>query len=186
MTDRDALRRQARRRRIGASVNRDALAAAVCDHFLNAVPHDDHAVVAGYWPVGSELDDRPLLAALRTRNKTICLPCVVDDHAPLVFRAWVTEDALVPDRFDIPSPPETAPQVMPSLVVVPLLLFDGAGHRLGSGKGFYDRTLARLRQTSSILAVGVGYAAQRTAGLQPLPTDQRLDGVVTEKGAEWF
>lgn len=162
------------------------MANAVRDHFLDAVPHADHTVVAGYWPVGSELDDRPILAALRSRNKAICLPCVVEDEAPLVFRVWAAEDALVPGRFDIPSPPKTAPQVVPTLVVVPLLLFDGTGHRLGFGKGFYDRTLAQLRQASSIVAVGVAFAAQRTTDLQPLPTDQRLDGVVTEEGAEWF
>lgn len=186
MTDRQALRREAHQRRAdAAAVGRDA-PARVLEHFVNAVPYADHAVVAGYWPVGTECDDLPILRTLRSMGKEICLPCVVADEAPLVFRVWEGRDGMEPGRFGIPTPPESTAEVQPTLVVVPLLLFDGTGHRLGSGKGFYDRTLAALRQVSTIVAVGVAYAAQRTAKLATLPTDQRLDGVVTEEGAEWF
>ena len=103
-----------------------------------------------------------------------------------MFRAWDDRESLVPGRYSIPTPPEAAAVLQPTLVVVPLLLFDGTGHRLGSGKGFYDRTLASLREQSSVVAIGVAYAAQRTDTLVTLATDQRLDGVVTEEGTEWF
>ena len=118
-------------------------------------------------------------------NKVIALPCVVADDAPLVFRAWDDRESVVPGRYGIPTPPKTAPVVKPTLLLVPLLMFDETGHRLGSGKGFYDRTLASFRETS-VVAVGGAYAAQRITKLASLATDQRLDGVVTEEGAEWF
>jgi 5-formyltetrahydrofolate cyclo-ligase len=185
MNDRNALRRDARRRRALAAASGSELATTLLEHFLASVLHSEHRVIAGYWPVGKEIDDLPILRKLRSMNKVVALPCVVADDAPLVFRGWDDSESVVPGRYSIPTPPETAPVLKPTLVVVPLLLFDGTGHRLGSGKGFYDRTLASLRKTP-IVAVGVAYAAQRTAKLAALATDQRLDGVVTEEGAEWF
>ncbi len=44
----------------------------------------------------------------------------------------------------------------PDLLLVPLLLFDGRGHRLGYGGGFYDRTIALL----GVPAFGIAYAGQ--------------------------
>lgn len=185
MNDRGALRRDARERRALAAEGESDLAITLLEHFLASVPYREHLVVAGYWPVGNEIDDLPILRKLRSMNKVIALPCVVADDAPLVFRAWDDRESVVPGRYGIPVPPKSAPVLKPTLVVVPLLLFDGIGYRLGSGKGFYDRTLAFLRKTP-VVAVGVAYAAQRVASLAALETDQRLDCVVTEEGAEWF
>ena len=70
----------------------------------------------------------------------------------------------------------------PSLLLVPLLAFDAAGYRLGYGGGFYDRSLALLRATGDILAVGLAFAAQQVAAVPREPTDQPLDLVVTEVG----
>jgi 5-formyltetrahydrofolate cyclo-ligase len=186
MNERNALRREARLRRARAAADGTEVAAILLKNFLAAVPHGEHQVIAGYWPVGTEVDDLPILRELRAMNKEIGLPGIVADDAPLVFRAWDDRESLVPGRYSIPTPPEGAAVLQPTLVVVPLLLFDGTGHRIGSGKGFYDRTLASLRDRSSIVAVGVAYAAQRTTKLETLATDQRMDCVVTEEGVEWF
>ena len=186
MNERNALRREARLRRARAAADGTEVAAILLKNFLAAVPHGEHQVIAGYWPVGTEVDDLPILRKLRSMNTDIALPAVVATESPLEFRSWDDRESLVPGRFNIPTPPDAAPVVQPTLVVVPLLLFDGVGHRLGSGKGFYDRTLASLREQSSVVAIGVAYAAQRTDTLVTLATDQRLDGVVTEEGTEWF
>jgi 5-formyltetrahydrofolate cyclo-ligase len=66
--------------------------------------------------------------------------------------------------------------------VVPLLAFDGAGHRLGYGAGFYDRTLAGLRARRRVVALGFAYAAQQVDAVPRDATDARLDAVVTEDG----
>jgi len=74
-----------------------------------------------------------------------------------------------------------APEVVPRVVLVPLLAFDRAGYRLGYGGGFYDRTLEALRAKGEVLAVGLGYACQEVAAVPREPTDQRLDWLVTER-----
>ena len=75
-------------------------------------------------------------------------------------------------------------RVRPGVVLVPLVAFDGRGHRLGYGAGFYDRTLAALRADGGppVLAVGLAFAAQRVGAVPVEPFDVPLDLVVTEQG----
>jgi 5-formyltetrahydrofolate cyclo-ligase len=82
------------------------------------------------------------------------------------------------------TPPPEAPEVVPSLLIVPLLAFDRAGYRLGYGGGFYDRTLQKLRGAGGdVLAVGVALSAQEVPAVPRDDTDQPLDWIVTEREA---
>jgi len=67
------------------------------------------------------------------------------------------------------------------LLLVPLLTFDGQGMRLGWGGGFYDRTLAALRASGSVLAVGVAYHGQKVEHVPHSSTDEPLDWTVTDQ-----
>ena len=78
--------------------------------------------------------------------------------------------------------PECA-EIVPSLVIVPLLAFDIAGRRIGYGAGYYDTTLARLRARGAVTTVGVAFAAQEFPDLPAGDGDEPLDWVVTEEGA---
>ncbi len=142
-------------------------------------------VVAGYWPVGFELDGRPLLLGLSAAGWALALPVVTAPDAPLAFRSWRPDDLLVAGGYGIPEPAPSAPLVRPAVVLVPLLAFDRAGHRLGQGAGHYDRTLAALRMPGSapVLAVGLAFAAQEVPAVPASVHDQRLDWIVTEQGA---
>jgi 5-formyltetrahydrofolate cyclo-ligase len=71
------------------------------------------------------------------------------------------------------------------VVLVPLVGFDAAGHRLGSGAGYYDRALAfraGRRRWRGPRLIGVAHSCQQAAAIAALPTDVPLDAVVTEKG----
>jgi 5-formyltetrahydrofolate cyclo-ligase len=72
------------------------------------------------------------------------------------------------------------------VLLVPFLAFDEEGYRIGYGAGYYDMTLAALRSRATVLAVGVGYSAQRVQRLPRDGHDQRLDWVVTEEGPVRF
>lgn len=145
---------------------------------MDRMPPTPGAVIAGYWPIGDELDLRPLLAALAATGAQVALPVVVERRAPLDFRLWRADDALEPGAHGTWHPPLSAPAVVPTLLLVPLLAFDDDGWRLGYGGGYYDRTLAALKP--GIIAVGVGYAAQRVEKLPHDERDQRLDWILTE------
>ena len=67
-----------------------------------------------------------------------------------------------------------------------MLAFDKWGYRLGYGRGYYDRTLARLRKLDSkILVVGVAFAGQEVDHEPKDIKDQKMDMIITEEGLFW-
>jgi 5-formyltetrahydrofolate cyclo-ligase len=139
-------------------------------------------VVSAYWPMGDELDVRPLLHGLHALGCRIGLPIVTPRGTPLIFRAWTPETPMEAGVFGT-SHPVPDMRVTPELVIAAFLAFDRRGWRLGYGGGYYDRTLAKLRGEGPVLAVGVGYDAQEVAEVPITPSDERLDWVVTETRA---
>lgn len=143
------------------------------------------AVIAGYLPIRTEIDPRPVMAQMAAHGP-VAVPIITGKAMPLAFRAWQPDCALVSGPFGTLAPREGA-ALVPRVVIVPMLAFDRAGHRLGYGGGYYDRTLAGLRAAGDVLAVGFAYASQETpAPLPTEPTDARLDMLVTEAGVLHF
>ena len=162
---------------------RSRLAHAVRDRLAAAVPLPD-GPVAGYWPLGSELDVRPLLLHLVEGGRTAALPVSGPKGTPLRFRAWTLDTPMHDGRYGIREPAEGVPEVVPAVLLVPFLAFDRAGHRLGYGAGYYDRTLAALKAAGRpALAIGVGFAAQEVERVPHGPHDEPLDWIVTERAA---
>ena len=180
--------------RQAAILRRDAAHAAlaasapgrVAAHFAAALRLAPGAAISGYWPGRSELDIRPLLTRLQGTGHPIGLPVVVGRGKPRLFREWRPGDRLEPRAFGLQEPLATAPEVVPRVLLVPLLAFDREGYRIGYGGGYYDLTLATLRARGEVLAIGVGYAAQGVARLPHDGRDERLDWMVTEEGAVAF
>lgn len=179
-------RAAAARRRVAREAGGTAAALAARDAFLAAAPAAPGAAVAGYWPIGDELDVRPLLAALAEADRTIALPAVAGRGMALEFRPWTPGQPLEAGAHGTRHPPAGAGLVRPSLLLVPLLAFDRAGWRLGYGGGYYDRSLAALRDAAAVIAVGVGFAAQEVERVPHDGHDQRLDAVLTERGFAWI
>ncbi|MDF1792769.1 MAG: 5-formyltetrahydrofolate cyclo-ligase [Thalassobaculaceae bacterium] len=139
-------------------------------------------IVSGYWPMRGEIDPRPCLTALWSGGCRISLPVVPDDKQALIFREWEPDEELVPGPFGTSEPAPEAETVYPTLLLVPLLAFDREGRRLGYGGGYYDRTLAALREWQSVQAIGVAYSGQEIDAVPAGPHDALLNGIVTEAG----
>lgn len=141
------------------------------------------SVIGAYCPLGSELDPGPVLHAIldfEPGRAKAALPVAIDRNSPLKFRLWRPEDTLAPDAFGIPAPPPSAPEVLPNLMITPVLAFDRHGGRLGQGAGHYDRTLASLRRVRPVFVLGVAFAGQEVDAVPTDAHDQRLDAIVTE------
>ncbi len=156
------------------------------DHFITRYGAGPTGALAGYCPLPDEADVMPLLHTLSATGWSCGLPVVGEKQAPLIFRHWATGDELTKGAFATMQPGDGKPVIRPDILLVPMLAFDGKGARLGRGAGFYDRTLALLRQTSSILAIGVAYAEQKLDFVPTDAHDQPLDAVLTQHGFENF
>ena len=133
---------------------------------------EGQADVASYAAVGSEFDPFAIEKLLASE---LC-PRVAGDA--LVFHR-APYASLKPGVLGIPEPAASAPVAQPHILLVPLLAADLAGNRLGQGKGYYDRALARLRGRGPVLAIGLAWEVQLVERLPAEPHDQRLDLLAT-------
>ncbi len=138
--------------------------------------------VAGYWPVGGEIADRPLLAALAKAGRTIALPRMESRKGPARFLAWRGGEALTADAFGVPAPPPDGADLAPRLLLAPLLAFDRSGRRLGQGGGHYDRIIS-LYRSHGCVAAGLAYAEQEMEEVPAGAHDAHLDWVITPNEA---
>lgn len=160
-------------------------AQAVARHFA------DHPILAFapsfavYSAMRGEVNSFAIAQHMRDYRKTVCLPRIAGDH--LNFHIWNEDDALEQHGFGHTEPMAHAEELTPAIVLVPLVAFDGHGHRLGYGGGYYDRTMQQLREKANPpLFIGVAYAMQEVDHLPHEPHDQHLDGILTEQGVSMF
>lgn len=162
-------------------------AAAGVLHSLEKLPEFlTDANVAGYWAVRGELPLNLAVASLARRGQYYFLP-VLDEGRRLRFAEYRNGAALRSNRFGIPEPeiPPAEPREPRDMdvILLPLLAFDRHGHRLGTGGGWYDTTLAFLRDSprpAAPLLVGIGYAFQEVGAIPAETWDVRLDYIATD------
>lgn len=152
----------------------------------------DHPILAfaesfaGYSAMCGELDVRPVFDIMTKWRKVTALPCIRTDKN-LLFREWSAGEPLVKSPLGTDEPLNTNPSMIPAVVLVPLLAFDGDGYRLGYGGGYYDRTMEAMRQFEAPpLFIGVGYSIQEVDRVPAGEHDQPLDGILTELGVSMF
>ncbi|MET0312847.1 MAG: 5-formyltetrahydrofolate cyclo-ligase [Hansschlegelia sp.] len=181
--DKAALRKAAlsARAALPEHVRLDA-AAAIAALGAEIVARERPARVSAFVSVKSEIDTGPLMRRLADIGVPLCLPVIARKGAPLLFRAWRPGAPLEDRPFGLKEPPQTAAEVEPDLLFVPLAAFDAAGRRLGYGGGFYDRTLEKLRADRPTLAIGLAFSAQEVPEVPVFGHDQPIDGILTEKG----
>lgn len=137
-------------------------------------------VVLGYLSLPGEVNVDGILAAAWKAGKRVAVPAVRDDGE--YMPAWFTpNESLTPAGFKVRQPtiPFWAKPDGYGLVIVPGVAFAADGARLGHGKGFYDRMLARLG--SKVRSkVGVCFSFQLAPEIPVTETDVGMNVVVTE------
>jgi len=178
-----AARAAAIERRRGLHAAGAGAARQASGHVLEAISGIRGArVVAAYLPMKSEIDPRPAMLALIGLGFRVCAPHILGPGKPLEFREWRPGGPVARGPLGAPSPAE-GEALVPEVVLAPLLAFDADGWRLGYGGGYYDRTLAALREAGVLAAAwGFAYAGQQAPAVPHGPHDARLDGVITEAG----
>ena len=182
--DKAQMRKKVRAKRLVA-FREDACGASqsIARHLTIFLESQPVAKIAGYWAVGSEIDLSPLLGDLDGKGWSVALPIVVENNTPLIFRRWHLGDELLKGPLNVLQPKRGCDEVIPDVILVPLLAFDEERFRLGQGGGFYDRTLEQLKtRKNGVMSIGIAFAAQRVNAVPRDKFDQRLDYIVTENG----
>jgi len=162
------------------------LSESIARHASRALARSRATRIACYLANDGEADLAPLVERLWAIGRDVFLPVL---HGPrLWFLPYDAGTELALNRYRIPEPDRpprerVAPFAL-DWAMMPLVAFDAAGHRLGMGGGYYDRTFAyrRGRAWRKPLLVGVAYELQRVPALTPEPWDVALDAIVTERG----
>lgn len=170
---------QARRDALSAQLRQAAAETIAARPFPLAI--STGTIVSGFMPLKSEINPLPLMRTLAEAGASLALPVVAGRGKPLIMRSWSWGEPLVAGVWGIREPGPQSPILDPDILLVPLLAFDRAGHRIGYGAGYYDLTIAQLRAKKPIAAVGIAFAAQEIETVPTTDFDAPLDLVLTEK-----
>jgi 5-formyltetrahydrofolate cyclo-ligase len=147
---------------------------------------DPGTIASGFWPMRSEVDVRPLMATLMDRGARLCLPAILD-RSTIVFRELVRGAPLIDMGYGTAGPGPEAAVLDPNLMLVPLAAFDGRGHRIGYGAGYYDRAIARLQERGMApRLVGIAFDCQEVDQVPDEPHDVVIPEILTESGLRRF
>lgn len=150
----------------------------------------ESSVIMTYMPYGNEVDITPLNQWILNQGKTLLLPRVISKNATMssnivaeinAFKVDSLSDGFVRGSFGILEPSiDKEPYDISKIetILVPGVAFDKQGNRIGHGKGFYDRFLAKCEINT--VFIGVGYTFQVFDSIPFNEHDIRVHYVITD------
>lgn len=158
--------------------NQEKMSEIIQTKVLNLYEFVSATTVAAYHPIGSEVGTQKILSLVLNLNKHLLLPRVEDENKIIFAEVKDLENDLQVGKYNIMEPKSYCMKVdKMDLVLVPGIAWDESGHRLGYGKGYYDRYLANI-QTKSI---GLAYDLQVLENIPHEKNDFRVNMIITEK-----
>ena len=144
--------------------------------------HNKKITIAGYYPSNYEVNILKFLEkASKKRFKTV-LP-FVQSSSHMSFKLWSFKEPLYVNNFGILEPKNTKIDIVPELILVPLVAFDKKLNRIGYGKGYYDRSLKKIKKNKkNMISVGIAYSFQKCQDISVNKHDFKLDYIFTERG----
>lgn len=161
------------------------LSRELCDHFFETVKLSDVRVLHTFLPIRktNEVDTWLIIDRLQKEfpGIKISVPRVNNNTPELEHYYYEGPGQLQTNAWGIPEPVKGVPTPTEKIdtVLVPLLVFDRQRHRLGYGRGFYDRFLAGCR--SDCLKVGLSFFEMEEKIDDISDKDVALDLVITPR-----
>jgi len=157
----------------------------ICRNILSSAAYRFADVILMYYPVKEEVNVLPVMQAALAAGKRVAFPrCQAEDHS-MVFH-FVTSDAdfeegtygLREPRAALPAFEPEAADGVNVLCIVPAVVYDRHGYRIGYGGGYYDRFFGKFRPAS----IGVAYGEFIVKTVPHGRFDISVDVVVSERG----
>ena len=139
-------------------------------------------IIAGYSPSNYEVNISKFLCEAAKNKFKLALPVIKSSNV-MNFKSWIFKEPLYVNKFGILEPNNSKKEVIPDLIMVPLVAFDKDLNRIGYGKGYYDRCLKKINKIKkSTIFLGVAYSFQRCRRIPINKYDFKLDYIFTERG----
>ena len=150
--------------------------------FIKKHFNDQKISVAGYYPSNYEVNILNFLELASKKKFKITLPVIVSSKK-MSFKPWIFKDPLYVNKFGILEPKNSKKEIIPDLIMVPLVAFDNSLNRIGYGKGYYDRSLEKINKIKkNTISLGVAYSFQKCNSIPINKHDFKLDYIFTERG----
>ncbi len=155
---------------------------SVCKRLMDMPEFEKSTIVMIYLPIPEEVDVSPVALRGWQEQKVICAPKISWDHRHMLpIEIHSLESGLVSTINGLREPDDGEPTGMESLdmVLVPALVFDRKGNRIGRGAGFYDRFLAAPEFGG--VSVGIAFSEQIVDEVPVHEHDVPVDILVTDE-----
>ena len=157
----------------------------ICKNMLASATYRYADIILMFYPKPDEIDIRPLAQAALAAGKKIAFPrCNPADHT-MIFHYVSSLEELCPGSYNIMEPDASLPVFSPEtaesanvVCIVPAVVFDKKGLRIGYGGGYYDRYLAGFRGTK----IGFAYRDFIVNSVPHGRFDLTVDVMITERG----
>jgi 5-formyltetrahydrofolate cyclo-ligase len=147
---------------------------------------DNNKVIIGcYYPSNHEVDILKFIEDASKRKFKIVLPVIKtsNNSNKMSFESWFFKEPLYVNKFGMLEPEYLKKNIIPDLIIVPLVAFDNNLNRIGYGKGYYDRSLRMINKNKkNMISLGVAYSFQKCQKIPTNKYDFKLDYIFTEKG----
>ena len=134
-----------------------------------------------YLPFRNEIQTSLIHDELEKKGFEVCLPVINEKENTMVFKKYHSNEKLSKNKYGILEPASESIELMPSILIVPLVAFSHEGFRLGYGGGYYDRFVEKNLPYTSLITIGLGFSFQRYDNLPYEEHDQKLNWILTEK-----
>lgn len=160
-----------------------AMDAKICNTFTSLATYRYAAVLLMYAPKSDEVNIFSIAERALADGKQIAFPRCRPETHDMDYHFVTSLDQLEKGAYGLLEPPSELPvydreSTLPSACIVPALVYDKGGYRLGYGKGYYDRYLGLYLGSK----VGMIYSDYIIDRLPRGRFDLNVDFIVTEKG----
>ena len=156
------------------------------DHLIDSNVFYNAKVIGLYYPILNEVQTFRIISYSLLNSKTVCLPAVVGEK--LFFYKFESKKELKKGKYNIMEPSNTNLEMnnQLDLIIIPGIVFDIAGHRIGYGKGYYDKLIKSL-PTNKFTVAGLGYNFQvHHEEIEHFDHDAKIDVLITEDDVKFF
>jgi 5-formyltetrahydrofolate cyclo-ligase len=139
-------------------------------------------IIASYYPSNYEVNILPFLQIANNKKFKIALP-VTRSLGKMSFKPWVFNEPLFVSSFGTLEPDRKKKDVIPDIILVPLVAYDSKLNRIGYGKGYYDRILQEFsKMKKRKIFLGIAHSFQECKKIPTNQHDFKLDYIFTNKG----